>query len=382
MEIVSGQMDFPRDVLNGLEWSLNEITDNVLNHSRSEEGGWFQVVTFAEKGEVEFVVADPGRGIPAAMRERFPELQTDARAIEEAVKAGVTSSPEAGQGNGLTGALRVATLSGGTFQVISGTGSLFASTERSQTRVFRSDAAFIGTLVSVRISKHRQFTMAEALGFAGVAGVAADFIDLLHEDESGNNLQLRLADEANGFRSRGAGAFVRTKCMNFLGAAPNKGLIIDWSGVPLVSSSFADEAIGKLFVELGPIGFGARIKHVGMEGLVRNLVDKAILQRAAQHIGHAHVSKAPTEKTTATENAATTKAPVMEKAPTLAKAPFGNKASVMEKAPTSAKAKAKAKAPVMEKAPTGKSPVQQTGPSKATPQHHRGKRKWYRKDQK
>src|SRR5207237_1169219 len=73
-----------------------------------------------------------------------------------------------------------------------------------------------------------------------------------------------------------------TKFLNLLNADVSKPLIVDWSGIPVVSSSFADEVMGKLFVELGPIGFTARVRNVHMQNLIRQLVDKAIMERIAQ----------------------------------------------------------------------------------------------------
>jgi hypothetical protein len=84
--------------------------------------------------------------------------------------------------------------------------------------------------------------------------------------------------------SRAAGAFIREKCRHLLEQEQRKPLVIDWAGVPLISSSFADEAFGKLFVELGPLTFAARVKHTNMEAVNAGLVDKAILQRTAQHV--------------------------------------------------------------------------------------------------
>jgi hypothetical protein len=40
--------------------------------------------------------------------------------------------------------------------------------------------------------------------------------------------------------------------------------------------------MGKLFVALGPIGFTARIRNVHMQNLIRQLVDRAIMQRMTQ----------------------------------------------------------------------------------------------------
>ena len=52
--------------------------------------------------------------------------------------------------------------------------------------------------------------------------------------------------------------------------------------MPLVSSSFADELVGKLFASLGPLAFSARVRNLGMDATVRGLVDMAIMQRVAQ----------------------------------------------------------------------------------------------------
>ena len=109
-----------------------------------------------------------------------------------------------------------------------------------------------------------------------------DIIELLYETEAGDAVVLKLRDESTGFGSRPAGRQLRTKCLNLLNAEPGKPLLLDWTGVPLVSSSFADELVGKLFASLGPLAFSARVRNVGMDATVRGLVDKAIMQRVAQ----------------------------------------------------------------------------------------------------
>jgi len=43
-----------RSRLKALEWALNEITDNVLNHAESPVGGVMQVITFPKRRRIEF----------------------------------------------------------------------------------------------------------------------------------------------------------------------------------------------------------------------------------------------------------------------------------------------------------------------------------------
>ena len=54
---------------------------------------------------------------------------------------------------------------------------------------------------------------------------------------------------------------------------------VDFRDIPLVSSSFADEVFGKLFVELGPIAFMQAFEIVNAAPTVSQLIDRAIGQR-------------------------------------------------------------------------------------------------------
>ena len=88
-----------------------------------------------------------------------------------------------------------------------------------------------------------------------------------------------MSDEATSFGSRVAGTPVRIKLMNLLRMCPGQRIVVDFSGIPLVSSSFADEALGKLFVEIGPVTFAQRFEFRNLATTVKQLIDKAISQR-------------------------------------------------------------------------------------------------------
>jgi anti-sigma regulatory factor (Ser/Thr protein kinase) len=290
VEVVLHQMEVERAYLAGLEWALNEITDNVLNHAEAAEGGLVQVATFTEAKRIQFAVSDGGRGIFASMREGHPELRSDTEAIGEAMKQGVTRSADVGQGNGLAGALRVATQSGGSFSIASGLGELRIipadgpggeHVERVYTR--DSMRELHGTFVFVEIRTDGPLSLETALDFGKGGGVAFDYLDHLQGDA--NDFVIDVAAEAVGFGSRHSGRGLRRKVSNLLRADPAARVWLDWTAVPLVSSSFADEFVGRLFVELGPIQFNARVRSQAMVPVVRDLVDRAILQRAAQALG-------------------------------------------------------------------------------------------------
>ena len=76
-----------------------------------------------------------------------------------------------------------------------------------------------------------------------------------------------------------SGKPVRNKLLNLVRMNGGGVVCIDFAGVPLLSSSFADEAIGKLFLTLGPVAFMQRVKLHNMMDTVEGLVNKAIAQR-------------------------------------------------------------------------------------------------------
>jgi hypothetical protein len=56
-------------------------------------------------------------------------------------------------------------------------------------------------------------------------------------------------------------------------------IIFDFSNVPLISSSFADEVFGKLFLEFGALEFMRRCSFEHVDPTVQKLIDKAVAQR-------------------------------------------------------------------------------------------------------
>lgn len=143
--------DFSRNELRALEWSLNEVTDNVLNHAQSKVGGFVQVTNFSARAKrLEFAVADPGIGIPNSLRPGRPNLRTDQEALDMAISEGVTRSPDAGQGNGLFGTWRITQISAGRLNILSGYASLDSNPE-SGLHIATQQIPFNGTLAPLQI---------------------------------------------------------------------------------------------------------------------------------------------------------------------------------------------------------------------------------------
>jgi len=276
LEVVLGSLKLERRQLKTLEWCISEITDNVLNHAESRFGGVVQASSFQQKNSVEFVVADAGVGIARSL-----VVKDHATALERCIEEGVTRDPKTNQGNGLYGTFRVATLSGGKFEIHSGRASLQGKGSDRLHMTDHQPRLFAGTAVICEISCNDERLIEEALRFKGQTyEPALDYLESRYESPHADIFKFEVRSQQEGFGSRNSGRVVRTKLANLLRAEPNNTLEIDFSGVPLVTSSFADEAIAKLYVEMGPLAFMSRVRLTNIDSTVRALIDRAIMQRS------------------------------------------------------------------------------------------------------
>ena len=273
--------DMQRSDFAAFEWSINEITDNVLVHSDSPIGGLVQVSTFKKyKKQVQFVVADSGVGIPKTLREGHPDISSDTDALDRAIREGVTRDNKIGQGNGLFGSYEICSKCNGYFAVHSGYARLEYD-NKGVLSISNETIPYKGTLVVATIDFTEPKLLEEALRFNGQKYSPIDFIELKYEANADGNIHFLVREESSSFGSRVAGKPVRTKLSNLLRMGSQGKIIIDLDGVPLMSSSFADEAFGKLFLEAGAVNFMQRFEFVNVMSTVQQLINKAIAQRMA-----------------------------------------------------------------------------------------------------
>ena len=275
----------PRSALTALEWIFSEIMDNVLNHSESSCGGYVQLAYFDIQHNLDFCVADAGRGILKSLSESY-YFATDAEAIQKSVQAGVTRNKVAGQGNGLSGSLHLATGAGGWFRILSGRGEVAWAPERAIVTNLEYDELFTGTVVDLQFPYSKDVDIIRILNEHTFtpAGVSTrysptDFIETNHLSDDFSSLLLVVRTEGVGHASRQGGKELRIKAQNLLRAEPGMSLVIDWGEVTVIASSFADEFIGKLAALLGEAEFRHRIRFRNLSDVVKQLIDRAIVQR-------------------------------------------------------------------------------------------------------
>lgn len=277
--ILGALPDLQRSNLASFEWAVNEITDNVLLHSNSIIGGLVQVSTFQKNTKsVQFVVADAGIGIPETLKSGRPDIRSDTEALDQAIREGVTRDTNLGQGNGLFGTYRACSKSNGFFQVDSGHARLEYNPKKGLS-ILNKTISYAGTLVVATIDFSDPSLLEDALKFGGKTYHPVDYVETNYEAYDSQPIRFYMSQECHAFGSRVSGRPLRQKIHNILNISGADQVTIDFDGVPVVSSSFADEAFGKLFLELGPIQFMQRVKLENMVDTVEWLVNKAISQR-------------------------------------------------------------------------------------------------------
>lgn len=270
--------NFNRSAFAAVEWALNEISDNVLNHSGSTIGGLLQLSVFdLARHRVEFTVSDAGNGVPATLRAAKPSIENDVDALLESVKSGVTRNAVDYQGNGLYGTLEICRVGGGKFSLNAGNAALICAHETVTAR--RESVPFTGTTIDALIDFSKPALLEDALAINGRIHEPVDYIELQYEQDDLRFIPFKLNEQAFSFRSRPAGKPVRIKLGNIINACPGQTVLVDFQGISVVSSSFADEVFGKIFLDLGPMRFMQTIRLVNVSPTVQALIDRAITQR-------------------------------------------------------------------------------------------------------
>lgn len=268
-------------VLNSLEWCIFEVLDNVFQHSGANEG--FAMMQIHRRSRnCTVTVSDTGIGIHRSFLEAGVYRADDAyEAIKNAVQERVTSKTK-NMGNGLYGLIRVVGIGDGQLCIQSGRGHL---TYRD--RVLNGGASYSvpvidddhhGTTVDWQLNLSQEVTMQEALPASRYADVNLRLERL--EDEEGNHY-VKVSELEEGVGARSGAEKVRIRLENFVkqGAFP---LTLDFRGINIVSSSFADEVLGKLALRMGLMDFMTAFRLVNMTPTVKTIVDRAIQQRLAE----------------------------------------------------------------------------------------------------
>jgi STAS-like domain of unknown function (DUF4325) len=164
------------------------------------------------------------------------------------------------------------------FNVHSGYARLI-DTPKGGLHVYNDRIPFSGTLILVAIDFSNPKLLQDALRFGGKSYSPVDHIETHFEKGQTADIVFHLKEEAASLANRLAGTSVRQKLLNLSNMSDGHKIYLDFGDIALVSSSFADEVVGKLFADIGPIEFMRRFEPRNMSSMVRQIVDRAIQQR-------------------------------------------------------------------------------------------------------
>ncbi|GAB6391821.1 MAG: DUF4325 domain-containing protein [Treponematales bacterium] len=273
--------DLDRKSFAAIEWAINEIMDNVLTHSESPIGGIAQLSTYWGKNKkIEIIVSDAGSGIYNTLKgHQVPTpngpkiINTLTDSLLYAVEEGVTNGR--GQGNGLFGANNICSESNGKLVIDSGPTLLICNKKDGKNAKLHK-IPIMGTTIWATINCNISDLLEKALKFNNRVHHVTDYIEIHYEMKDENIFLVRR--EAQSVGSRLDGFSVRTKIKN-LSNMMNDVIYIDFSDIPVASSSFLDEFIVKLIEETGLDCFRSRYKIVNLSDTILKLLDKSFRQR-------------------------------------------------------------------------------------------------------
>lgn len=268
-------------IMQACEWGLNEIMDNVIQHS-TEDTGFIMGQVLKDSQILKISIFDYGQGIFQSLRNSSYRPRNASDAISLAVQEGVTRDKKIGQGNGMWGLYNIINLNDGALQIISGKGGLNFVNRKKETESYQNIIMLNqykqSTAINFDIKLNNAISMKEAIG-------GYEPIDMFLEnlEDEFDRITYKIIEQSSGTGTRQSGLRIKNELLNIYKSA-KKPVIIDFEGVGIIASSFADELIGKLVSELGLFQFQAAFPMKNMNPTVQSIVQRSVSQRLAENL--------------------------------------------------------------------------------------------------
>lgn len=238
-------------VLAGIEWCINETMDNVLQHSGGSKGFVMGQLQYESK-KFSICIFDYGRGIYSSLKDSKHHPLSPLDAITLALSERVTRDEKIGQGNGMWGLSRIVNENCGTLH-ISSCGAVYSCINRNLRTIDTGDFNLGKENGTTRVDFQLDYSKGIDIVSALKGYKPIDFWLENIEDDVGN-YEINVLAESSGTGTRKSAFKLRNLILNIIKETKKK-IILDFEGVNLVSSSFADELIGKIISEYGFLFF-------------------------------------------------------------------------------------------------------------------------------
>lgn len=264
-------------VIDGIQWCISEIMDNVLTHSQNNYG-LIMAQIHPKASHIAFCIYDVGVGIYKTLAASRHKPSSESDALSLSIQEGVGDGK--GQGNGMYGLYQIVKNNKGTLTITSGRSSLMMKGEgeiQKFDHIPYIDNTHRCTTVDFQLDLNRKINMQEAFRTIG-GDPSFDFrIDdmLSFEDE---DVHYSILKNAQGMATRQSGLSLRNDIVNTF-RRTHRRMILDFDGIKNVSSSFIDELIAKLIIEFGMMEFMKIFVIINMNEDIRYLCNRSIYMR-------------------------------------------------------------------------------------------------------
>ena len=263
-------------VINGVIWATNEVMDNVIQHSGMGKG--FVLAQLNKKSNrLNVCIYDYGYGIYKTLLKSTFKPKSAVDAIALCIKEGVTRDKKIGQGNGLWGLYNITSQNEGNLSIISAKGGVFFSKHgeiaKTSNEIVILNRINQSTTISFSLNLDKEISLKDALYGNYVTDM---FIENMIGDFG--EIIYRIADVGSGTGTRESGLLMKNELINIYNANKSK-ILIDFADVGIISSSFADELIGKLIDEIGFYQFQSIFQIVNMNKSIQLIFESSLKKR-------------------------------------------------------------------------------------------------------
>lgn len=190
-----------------------------------------------------------------------------------------TRDKRIGQGNGLFGLHSIVRQGKGKLVITSGRGSYTYNNGDVKTYNYLPCISGMtpGTIVDFQLNYAKDMSLDKALVFRGKQYKLSNLHIENLEDEYGR-ICYKISEHSEGTGTRDSANRVKNEVLNIL-SEKRCPIILDFSGIAVISSSFADELVAKLFLNLGLFQFCNLIKLKVLDSSQQNILQRSVLQR-------------------------------------------------------------------------------------------------------
>ena len=278
MKTLTSHFEIEVSILQALSYCFYEILDNVHIHSGKPLG---TAITHydADNDVLRILVADDGMGIRQSLaeNEKFRDI-TESDAIRMCIEDSVTDGK--GMGFGLYATSRLMKDVGLQFILHSANPKLIHKDDSTEVI---ENGYWQGTIVYMEITTSKEINPNEVVDHRTNAEeqfneyfVETDELETLWTNGSSTS-EFRFSDIATDFGTREMGARIREHLRPLF--TENSRIALDFTGVNVVSNSFADECIAKLLLDMPLEELKQRITFRGLNPMAERSILVALQRR-------------------------------------------------------------------------------------------------------